>query len=145
VSNFDVADLDEVRRIAGSGNPACNQVLYHLRERAIERAVLPWCEANGVAVVAYSPFGQTGGFPGPNTAGGLALREIADRRHATPRQVALRFLVRRASVFAIPKASNLAHVEENAGAAALKLTGAELARIDAAFPLDPRPRPLPML
>jgi diketogulonate reductase-like aldo/keto reductase len=145
VSNFDVDDLDELRGIARAGKPACNQVLYHLRERAIEQAVIPWCEANGVAVVAYSPFGHAGGFPAPNTPGGRVLKEIADRHHATSRQVALRFLTRRASLFAIPKASSSEHAEENAGAAALDLSDAELARIDAAFPLDPRPRPLPML
>jgi diketogulonate reductase-like aldo/keto reductase len=145
VSNFDVDDLDEVRRIAGEGHPACNQVLYHLRERAIEQAVLPWCEDHGVAVVAYSPFGHAGGFPGPRTAGGRVLKEIADKHHATPRQAALRFLVRRPSLFAIPKASSLAHAEENAAAGALELSEAELAQIDAAFPPDPRRRPLPML
>jgi diketogulonate reductase-like aldo/keto reductase len=40
VSNFDVDDLDEVASIAGDGHPVCNQVLYHLKERAIEHAVL---------------------------------------------------------------------------------------------------------
>src|SRR5690242_14421812 len=44
VSNFDVADLDEALQIAGPGRIACNQVLYHLQERAIEHGVLPWCE-----------------------------------------------------------------------------------------------------
>jgi diketogulonate reductase-like aldo/keto reductase len=145
VSNFDVSDLNAVRTIAGEGHPACNQVLYHLRERAIEQAVLPWCEEHGVAVVAYSPFGHAGGFPGPRTAGGRVLKEIADKHHATLRQAALRFLVRRPSLFAIPKASNPGHAEENARAGALELSEAELARIDAAFPLDLRPRPLPML
>jgi diketogulonate reductase-like aldo/keto reductase len=145
VSNFDVADLDEIRRIAGAGHPVCNQVLYHLRERAIEQAVLPWCEENGVAVVAYSPFGHAGGFPEPRSPGGRVLKDIADRRNATPRQVALGFLMRRPLLFAIPKASNPKHAEENAGAGALDLSDEEIARIDAAFPLDPRPRPLPML
>ena len=145
VSNFDVDDLDEVRAIAGPGKPACNQVLYHLRERAIEHAVIPWCEENGVAVVAYSPFGHAGGFPGPNTAGRRVLKAIADRYNSTPRQVALRFLTRRPSVFAIPKASNPEHAEENAGAGALNLSDAELAKVDAAFPLGSRPRSLPML
>ena len=145
VSNFDVDDLDEVRAIAGPGKPACNQVLYHLRERAIEHAVIPWCEENRVAVVAYSPFGHAGGFPGPNTAGGRVLKAIADRHNSTPRQVALRFLTRRPSVFAIPKASNPEHAEENAGASALNLSDAELAKVDAAFPLGSRPRSLPML
>jgi diketogulonate reductase-like aldo/keto reductase len=145
VSNFDVDDLDEVREIAGAGRLACNQVLYHLRERAIEHAVISWCEANGVAVVAYSPFGHAGGFPEPHSTGGRVLKAIADRHNSTPRQVALRFLTRRASLFAIPKASNPEHAEENAGAGALNLSADELAKIDAAFPLGPRPRSLPML
>jgi diketogulonate reductase-like aldo/keto reductase len=144
VSNFDVGDLDAVRRIAGA-HPACNQVLYHLHERAIEHTVIPWCEENGVAVVAYSPFGHADGFPGPHSAGGRVLKEIADRHGSTPRQVALRFLTRRASLFAIPKASTMEHVAENAAAGSLHLSEAELAEIGAAFPLGPRPRSLPML
>jgi diketogulonate reductase-like aldo/keto reductase len=145
VSNFDVDDLDEIREIAGAGRLACDQVLYHLRERAIEHGVIPWCQENGVAVVAYSPFGHAGGFPEPHGAGGRVLKAIADRHNSTPRQVALRFLTRRASLFAIPKASNPEHAEENAGAGALNLSADELAKIDAAFPLGPRPRSLPML
>jgi diketogulonate reductase-like aldo/keto reductase len=145
VSNFDVDGLEEVGEIAGADQLACNQVLYHLRERAIEHGVIPWCEEHDVAVVAYSPFGHAGGFPGPNTPGGRVLKAIADRHKATPRQVALRFLTRLASLFAIPKASNPEHAKENAGAGALKLSAAEIAQIDAAFPLGPRPRSLPML
>ena len=144
VSNFDVSDLDEALEIAGEGSLACNQVLYHLQERAIEHAVIPWCEAHGVTVVAYSPFGH-GSFPGPDTKGGRVLGGIADAHGATPRQVALRFLVRGPSVLAIPKASRAGHVEENAAAGSLQLTEADLARIDAAFPRGPRPRELPML
>ncbi|WAJ26096.1 aldo/keto reductase [Antarcticirhabdus aurantiaca] len=144
VSNFDVDDLDEALAAAGPGRIACNQVLYHLGERAIEHAVMPWCEEHGVAVVAYSPFGH-GSFPGPQTPGGRVLQDIADRHGATARQVALRFLVRRPSSFTIPKASSPEHAADNAGAQALRLTDAELARIDAAFPLGRRPRRLPML
>ncbi len=144
VSNFDVPDLDAALKIAGEGRLVCNQVLYHLGERAIEHAVIPWCEKYGVAVVAYSPFGH-GRFPGPRTAGGRVLQQIADAHNATPRQVALRFLVRRPSVFAIPKASNPEHAAENAGAGGLRLTEAELARIDEAFPLGRPPRDLPIL
>ncbi len=145
VSNFDVSDLEEACRIAGEGAIACNQVLYHLQERAIEHAVIPWCEKHGVAVVGYSPFGH-GDFPGPRTAGGRVLQEIADAHETTARQVALRFLVRRPSLFAIPKASNPEHAAENAGAGdlRLRLTTAEIERIDAAFPLGGR-RSLPVL
>jgi diketogulonate reductase-like aldo/keto reductase len=61
----DVPDLRDALAIAGQGEGrlACNQVLYHLQERAIEHAVLPWCERHGVAVTAYSPF-RPWEFPG---------------------------------------------------------------------------------
>ncbi len=144
VSNFDVDDLEEARAIAGDGRIACNQVLYHLGERGIEHAVLPWCERHGVAVVAYSPFGS-GHFPGPRSRGGRVLAEIAEAHGATPRQVALRFLVRRPSLFVIPKAARAEHVAENAGAGELRLRKADLARLDASFPRGPRPRTLPTL
>jgi len=144
VSNFDVDDLDELAAAAGSARPACNQVLYHLKERAIEHAVLPWCEANGVAVTAYSPFGQTD-FPAPDSAGGRVLAGVAAAHGATPRQVALAFLTRARSVFAIPKASTPEHVAENAAAGDLRLAPDEVAAIEAAFPLGRPPRSLPML
>lgn len=144
VSNFDVSDLEEVRSIAGDGRIACNQVLYHPGERAIEHAVLPWCERHGVAVVAYSPFGH-GSFPRPESAAGRVLQEIADAHGATPRQVALRFLLRHPSVFVIPKAADPDHAAENAGAGALKLSQAELDRLDRIFPAGPPPRYLPMI
>ena len=144
VSNFDVDDLDEALDVAGPGRIACNQVLYHLRERAIEHAVIPWCERNGVAVTAYSPFGQDD-FPPSTSAGGKLLAEIAATHGASARQVALAFLTRQPSVFAIPKAARANHVEDNAGALSLRLSEAEIARIDAALPRGPKPRSLPML
>jgi diketogulonate reductase-like aldo/keto reductase len=144
VSNFDVPDLEEVWEISGEGGLVCNQVLYHLQERAIEHAVLPWCEEHEVAVVGYAPFGH-GRFPGPNTPGGRVLQQIAAAHNATPRQVALRFLVRRPSLFTIPKASRPEHAAENAGAGDLYLSPAELAMIDEVFPRGPRPRELPVI
>jgi len=102
VSNFDSDDLDELLEVAGEGRIACNQVLYHLQERAIEHAVIPWCKAHGVAVVAYSPFGHDD-FPSPQSKAGQLLQKIADAHGASPRQVALGFLTRDASVFAISK------------------------------------------
>lgn len=145
VSNFDVADLDEIAAIAGAGHPACNQVLYHLQERAVEHAVLPWCEQHGTALVAYTPFGKSMSAFDPRTRQGRVLQEIAEAHRATPHQVALRFLLRNPSSFVIPKASNMAHVAENAGAAALELSDAELARIDAAFARGKPRRGLPMI
>ena len=120
VSNFDVDDLDELLAVAGEGRIACNQVLYHLQERAIEHAVIPWCEQHGVAVVAYSPFGHDD-FPSPRSKPGEVLQAIADAHGASPRQVALGFLTRDPAVFAIPKASSAAHAADNAAAGDLVL------------------------
>ncbi|MHC2017573.1 aldo/keto reductase [Methylobacterium sp. CM6247] len=144
VSNFDVSDLDDALAVAGEGRIACNQVLYHLGERAIEHAVLPWCEAHGVALVAYSPFGHDD-FPGPDSAGGRVLGEIAAETGATQRQVALAALTQSPSILAIPKASRIAHVEENAAAGDLILTENHRQRLDAAFPRGRKPKHLPML
>lgn len=144
VSNFDVTDLEEAEAICGPGRLACNQVLYHLQERAIEHAVIPWCQQHGVAVVAYSPYGHDD-FPKPQSTGGKVLQDIAQAHGATPRQIALAFLVCKEALFAIPKSSRSQHVSENAAAGSIELTDDEIARIDAAFPRGPKPRYLPVI
>jgi diketogulonate reductase-like aldo/keto reductase len=144
LSNFDEEGLAEAIAIAGEGRIACNQVLYHLKERAIEHAVVPFCAAHGIAVVAYSPFGS-GDFPAPQSPGGRVLAAVAEARGATPRQVALAFLLRSPSVFAIPKAGRAEHALENAAAAEVELSEDELRRIDGAFPCGRRRRGVPTL
>jgi diketogulonate reductase-like aldo/keto reductase len=131
VSNFDVRRMEEAVRIAGPGKIACNQVLYHVGERTIEHELLPWCEGNGVAVVAYSPLGARS-FPSSP-----AFEDLAASKGVTPRQLALAFLLHRPSVFAIPKTSSLAHLEENAKAASIVLGDADLGAIDETFPRGP--------
>lgn len=145
VSNFDVEDLEAVQAIAPPGALACNQVLYHLKERAIEHAVLPWCRERGIAVVAYTPFGQTAALYTGQSAQGRTLQAIAARHGATPRQVALRFLLRYPELFVIPKAADESHLQDNAAAARLRLEPEDLARIEAAFPRGPAPHSLPMI
>jgi diketogulonate reductase-like aldo/keto reductase len=141
VSNFDVELLEEVTALGGP--PACNQVLYHLGQRGCEHEVLPWCEQHGVALVAYTPLGQSKAMHDPHTAQGRALNEVAKRHDASPRQVALAWLLRNDNVFVIPKAAQLAHVIENAGAAKLPLSADDLAALEKAFPRGAKPRELP--
>lgn len=144
VSNFDERAMAEVVEIAGPESVACNQVCYYLQERAIEHAVVPFCEQHGIAVVAYSPFGS-GSFPSAGSAGFRVLAEIGAGRGYSPFQVALAFLCRRRAQFAIPKSSTVAHVEENAAAGDLVLTDAEIERVDAAFPLGEPRNGIPMI
>jgi diketogulonate reductase-like aldo/keto reductase len=136
VSNFDVEELEEAKAHLGRHRIAENQVLYHLGQRGIESDVLPWCRRNGVAVVGYSPFGSTGGFPSPSSKGGRVLASVAQRLGKTPRQVALAFLTRDPATFTIPKAEKVEHVRDNAGGD-FDLPADAVEEIDRAFPMRP--------
>jgi len=142
VSNFEVEDLEEARAALTREPIACNQILYHLNERTIEAHELQYCREHGIAVVAYTPFGR-GDWT--DRSGARVLDEVARKHHATPRQVILAFLTRDPAVFTIPKASSVAHTEENAGAGDLRLDAGDLAKIDAAFPPHKRRGGLPVL
>ncbi|HEV8549888.1 MAG TPA: aldo/keto reductase [Polyangiaceae bacterium] len=131
VSNFDEEELEAAVAIVGRGRIACNQVLFHLEERRVEHAVVPYCEERGIAIVGYTPFGRAA-FPPPR--GAAVLNEIARQRGVTPRQVALAFLTRRPGWFAIPKSASAVHTRENAGALGLELDAAAVSALDAAFP-----------
>jgi diketogulonate reductase-like aldo/keto reductase len=144
VSNFDEAKLAEALAIAGAGRIACNQVLYHLQQRSIEHAVLPFCQRHGIALVAYSPFGA-GAFVTAGTSAARVLGDVADAHGATPRQVALAFLSRQPGTFVIPKAVTAGHVEDNASAGRLTFSEDDLAALEAAFPLGERTWGVPML
>ena len=133
VSNFREAALAEAVGIAGPGRIACDQVKHHLYERRIERGLVSFCEQQGIAVVGYSPFGQ-GRFVAESTPAGRVLGEVAESLHATPRQVALAFLLHTSRGFTIPKAVKLEHVAENAAAAGVRLDQTAIDRLDAAFP-----------
>lgn len=141
VSNFDVDDLSEALRIAGPNRIACNQVLYHLEERAMENRVEPWCVEHNVAIVGYCPFAE-GAFVAPTSAGGKVLAGIAEKHGATPRQIALAFLTRKEHLFTIPKSSKVQHTEDNARGGKLVLDDADVQSIDKAFPVQHR-RSLP--
>lgn len=142
VSNFAVEDLREARGLLVRERIACNQVLYHLGERSIEDHEMPYCREAGIAVVAYTPFGRGAWNDG---AGAEVLARVARRYGVTPRAVILAFLTRDPGCFAIPKASRPAHVAENAAAGALALEPADVAAIDAAFPVRRRRGGLPTL
>ena len=138
VSNFDVEDMEELLA-AGGAAVATLQVLYNLSRRGIEHDLLPWCAAHHLPVMAYSPIEQG------RLLGHPTLAQIGAAYRATPAQVALAFLLTRPGVIAIPKSGTPSHVEENARAADLTLSAADLDALDAAFPPPRRKQPLEML
>lgn len=131
VSNFHAPQLRRALKLAGPGKIACNQMQYHLRERYVEAEIQPLCEAHGVALVAYSPFGD-GNFPGSDGDDGRVLVEIGQALGISPRAVALAYLTRHPGSFAIPRATTLDHLEQNARGD-VALTEAQCARIDRTF------------
>jgi diketogulonate reductase-like aldo/keto reductase len=133
VSNFDAGEMLEAQSYLRNVPLACNQVLYHLHERGIEHALIPQARQRNVAIVAYTPFGR-GHFPRVESKAGGVLAQVGAKHGVTPRQVILAFLTREANVFSIPKASRIAHVEENAAAGDIVLDAADCSAIDAAFP-----------
>ncbi|HEY9084890.1 MAG TPA: aldo/keto reductase [Candidatus Tyrphobacter sp.] len=143
VSNFDADEMLEAASYLRSVPLACNQVLYHLRERGMERHVLPAARKSNAAIVGYTPFGR-GHFPREAAKPDGVLGRIAGKHQTTVRAVILAFLTREPELFAIPKASSVAHVEENARAGMLQLDSEDVAAIDAAFPIG-RDGPLAML
>ena len=131
VSNFKVADMEDLFRVSHGDRCAANQVLYNLASRDIERDLLPWCEQHGMPIMAYSPLGGAG-------AGLLrdpVLARIGAAHNCSPAAVALAWTIRSGNVIAIPESGSAEHVRENAVALSLTLTPDELNTLEAAHPL----------
>lgn len=139
VSNFDLADMQSAMTLNNGSGIATNQVLYNLMRRGIEWDLLPWCRQQGIPIMAYSPVEQG------RLLNQRQLKTIAQTRGVTPAQVAIAWLLHQDHVIVIPKASQIAHVEQNRAALDLKLTPEELDALNAAFPPPSRPTSLEML
>lgn len=139
VSNFDLADMQELMAVPDGINCAANQVLYNLTRRGVEYDLLPWCQERGIAIMAYSPIEQG------RLARNETLIHIAKAYQATPAQIALAFLLERDGVIAIPKSSHSERVTENSQAVSIELTDEDLTALDAAFPPPNRAAPLEMI
>jgi diketogulonate reductase-like aldo/keto reductase len=131
VSNFGVADMEELLATRGGAAVMTDQVPYNLARRRIELDLMPWCGAHGIPLMAYSPIEQG------RILGHPIIHEVATRHGATPAHVALAWVLRHDNVIAIPEAGNPEHVRENRAALDLHLTGADLADLDRAFPPPP--------
>jgi diketogulonate reductase-like aldo/keto reductase len=134
VSNFDVADMEEL--IDVSDQVSTNQVLYNLQYRGIEFDLMPWCERRVIPIMAYSPIEQG------RLLAHSSVKSVAARHQATPAQVALAWVMRKDNVCAIPQARQPSHVRENRAALDIRLSAADLAELDRAFPPPAHKQPL---
>jgi diketogulonate reductase-like aldo/keto reductase len=125
VSNFNVADIED---LPAGWIPAANQILYNVTRRGPEADLLPYCAAAGISVMAYSPIEKGRLLQHP------AIVQVAHERGCTPAQVALAWAVRDGNTVAIPKATSLEHVRQNAAALDLVLSEEEIRFLNDAFP-----------
>ena len=133
VSNFSVDQMKEAQESLSRERIVSNQVEYSLVDRSIEPNILPYCQREGITVIAYSPLGQ-GRIPKGHGTSFKLLDEIAKKHGKTRSQVALNWLLNREGVVVIPKAINKTHVRENANTVGWKLNPEELRQLDTAFP-----------
>jgi len=135
VSNFDVSDMEELLRVPNGNNCAADQVLYHLNSRGIEYDLLPWLAEHGMAAMAYCPLAQAGTLKrmGKEMRTDGTLLSIGEKYALSVFQLMLAFILRKANVVSIPKASTPGHVEENAAALNAAVSDADWAKIDAVY------------
>ncbi|UXN02857.1 aldo/keto reductase [Bartonella sp. HY406] len=127
VSNFDIADMEELQKIAPSNSIITDQVLYNLLRRGIEFDLMPWCKSHAIPIMAYSPIEQARILKYPQ------LHQIAQKYRATPAAIALAFVLRIENIIAIPKASDPIHIDENLMALTIHLTEEDLLLLDKVF------------
>ena len=133
VSNFSVQQTREAQGALSKIDLASNQVEYNLVQRSIEENLLPYCTKEHITIIAYSPVAR-GNIPsGGRGEQWRTLDDIARKYAKTRAQVALNWLIAKQPVVAIPKAANLEHVRENAGAVGWNLSTEDHDALSAAF------------
>ena len=144
VSNFDVADMEELLRLENGDQCAANQVLYNLGARGIEYDLLPWQAEAEIPVIAYSPIAQ-GDRLGHHFKNDEVLKELAEAKGCTIFQLLLAWTLRQPHVLAIPQTSDSLHMLQNIEACKIVFSQSELAAIDARFPAPTKKQPLAMI
>jgi diketogulonate reductase-like aldo/keto reductase len=122
VSNFSVEQTKEAQDALSRNSLASNQVEYSLLERSIEDELLPYAEKERITIIAYTPIAKGQFSRGGRGEKWQVLDQIASKYGKSRIQVALNWLIAKQPVVAIPKAANLEHVRENAGAAGWQMT-----------------------
>jgi diketogulonate reductase-like aldo/keto reductase len=130
VSNFSVAEMQAAQKALGKYPIVSNQVRYNVIDRTIEKEILPYCNANGITVIAYSPLSKSISRI-TDCDPTRVIAEIARATGKTPAQIIINWCVCKNGVAAIPKANSEAHILENCGASDWRLSAEQIALMDA--------------
>jgi diketogulonate reductase-like aldo/keto reductase len=132
VSNFSVEQMKEAQQSLSHEKIVSNQAEFSLIDRSVEARILPYCQKEGLTLIAYSPLGQ-GKIPRGRGSPFKVLDEIAGKSGKSRNQVALGWVLQHDSVVAIPKAADPEHLKENAEVADWKLASEDYQRLAKAF------------
>jgi len=124
VSNFSVKLMEEARSYLSKEDIVVNQVKYNVYDRSVERDILPYCQKEGITLMAYTPLAKG------SVSTDKTLIEIGRKYGKTAAQVALNWLISKDMVIAIPKAIRIEHIEENAGAMGWRLSEEDIRYIE---------------
>jgi diketogulonate reductase-like aldo/keto reductase len=131
VSNFSLSRMRSAEAALSKYELASNQMEYSLKARSIEEDLLPYCDSNRIAVLAYRPVAH-GALATPSGKLKTIMDEISQKHGGkTPAQIALNWLVNKSRiVFPIPRASRRQRVTENAGAVGWNLDQEDLVKLN---------------
>jgi diketogulonate reductase-like aldo/keto reductase len=127
VSNFNLKQIREAQAALPKSELSSVQLNYSLIHRDVETEILPYCDSERIALLAYYPLGH-GRLPSDSR-----LDPLGSSYGKTGAQVALRWLAEKPNVFPIPRASKVEHVRENSGASDWKLSESEREELDRTF------------
>ncbi len=119
VSNFSVHQTREAQAALAKNEVVSNQVEYSLTSRTSEAEILPFCSTEKISLIAYSPLAR-GNIPHSRIS-----RTLQDKYQMTPAQIMLNWVTREEQVLAVPKASNLDHLEQDATSVSVRFTESE--------------------
>jgi diketogulonate reductase-like aldo/keto reductase len=129
VSNFSVAQLRRAQQALRKHSIVSNQVRLNLGDRTAMSELLPWCQANRVTIIAYSPLAREfQRIHDCDPKGSLAA--LAAETGRTPAQIALNWCLCHEGVVAIPKSNDARRVVENCGASGWRLSVEQVRRLN---------------
>ena len=130
VSNFSIKELEEANAALKKYEIVSNQIEYSVLVRSVGDLLSDFCRKNKITIIAYSPFGSGALYNKKYTECFEILKKIGTAHMKTPSQVALNWLISKGNISAIPKASSIEHMTENATSIGWELSKSEIKKID---------------
>ena len=131
VSNFNLADLEELSSLENGTNCRINEDLYNIGSRGVEYSILPWQKEHHMSFIGYSPFGSDGG---EYLEIKPILKDLAQQKNVTVHQLLLAWVLRNHDMLSIPKTGSVTHMKDNLAALDITFTTDELALLELSYP-----------